>query len=338
MNGIHEATGSIPVSSTKSSIAKNLNLIKERKALKEKTRKTKKAVWLFIKIGLLCTIYFIFFATDLRKHDIAPFFANIKNISAHHQTKFLSKQKVFYNYLKLESLRLLGLTSKNKVSLFGFNIDYMSSQSLRSLISEVFINNDYFVNCKKSNPYIIDLGGNIGITTLYYKTLYPQSEILVFEPSSTLFKKLSNNIQKNSLKNITAVNKAVFSQEGALYFTDNSNLNGQVSTKKTNTPIQTTILSKHINKDVDILKMDIEGAELHVLNDLHITKKIKHIKNIVLEYHHNDFDSNEKLYELLKIFESNNFSYKIKSAHNNDPYMTITASRKNDYSKEIFHD
>ena len=45
-------------------------------------------------------------------------------------------------------------------------------------------------------------------------------------------------------------------------------------------------LKKYLNKQVDFLKIDIEGAEYEVLID--IKEKLKLVKNIFIEYHSND--------------------------------------------------
>ncbi len=50
--------------------------------------------------------------------------------------------------------------------------------------------------------------------------------------------------------------------------------------------VKTVKLSTYIHKPVDLLKIDTEGAELEILQDLyHTSKKFNLIKNIVLEYH-----------------------------------------------------
>jgi FkbM family methyltransferase len=43
-------------------------------------------------------------------------------------------------------------------------------------------------------PVIIDCGGNIGLSVLYFKYLFPNSVITVFEPSPPVFEILKENI------------------------------------------------------------------------------------------------------------------------------------------------
>ena len=67
--------------------------------------------------------------------------------------------------------------------------------------------------------------------------------------------------------------------------------------------VKTEKLSRYINNHIDLLKMDIEGAEKEVLMELEKEDKLKYIKNIVIECHNsnvsdilkrNDFDISEK--------------------------------------------
>jgi FkbM family methyltransferase len=45
-------------------------------------------------------------------------------------------------------------------------------------------------------------------------------------------------------------------------------------------------LSEHMPKRVDLLKMDIEGAEHEVLRYLAASRKIDNVDQMVMEYHH----------------------------------------------------
>lgn len=70
-------------------------------------------------------------------------------------------------------------------------------------------------------------------------------------------------------------------------------------------------LKDYLHEPIDLLKLDIEGAEYEVLNDCR--ENLTLVKNIFIEYH----GYFNKLNELNKIFDllyNNNFSYYIKEA------------------------
>ncbi len=69
-------------------------------------------------------------------------------------------------------------------------------------------------------------------------------------------------------------------------------------------------LSSYIDREIDFLKIDIEGEELKVL--LEIQDKLYLVKNMFIEYHHKI--TNNNLNEIIKILENNSFEYFINDA------------------------
>ena len=61
------------------------------------------------------------------------------------------------------------------------------------------------------------------------------------------------------------------------------------------------------------MKMDIEGAETLVIEELSKKNKLKLIKQMVIEYHHHIDPKDDKFSKILRILEENDFGYKISS-------------------------
>ncbi|HKZ65867.1 MAG TPA: hypothetical protein VJ111_05915, partial [Chitinophagaceae bacterium] len=53
--------------------------------------------------------------------------------------------------------------------------------------NEMFKEKVYKFTSSKKNPYIIDCGSNIGMSILYFKSLYPEARILGFEADPYIF-------------------------------------------------------------------------------------------------------------------------------------------------------
>ena len=70
-------------------------------------------------------------------------------------------------------------------------------------------------------------------------------------------------------------------------------------------------LSGFIEGDVDLLKLDVEGAETRVLQDLAKSGKLVSIRQMVLEYHHNLPGERPDMSSFLRILEENQFRYQI---------------------------
>lgn len=69
-------------------------------------------------------------------------------------------------------------------------------------------------------------------------------------------------------------------------------------------------------RHIDFVKMDIEGSEKEIIQDLSVNSQLKKVSKFVIEYHHkiNGYTSN--LGEFLQIFENGGFEYQIDTRCN----------------------
>lgn len=184
-------------------------------------------------------------------------------------------------------------------SMFGYKVYIDNYSDFFWIFREIFIDEEYYFKALDNTPYIVDCGGNIGLTTIYFKWLYPKAKILVFEPEEENIKLIKKNIFGNSLKNVELVEKAIGSQvkEITLYgnrilstihedlIEEQHKLNS--SDREHKSVIGVDLLSNYLEKNVfiDYLKMDIEGAEAEVISDLKKNNLIPNIRKIGMEYH-----------------------------------------------------
>lgn len=210
--------------------------------------------------------------------------------------------------------------SDAKEQLMGFSVSHLGFKALYRLFKEIFIDLDYYFETDVEKPFILDCGSNIGMSILFYKTFYPESEIVGFEPDENAFNKLTENIKTNGLKNVTVHQKALSNKEGEVdFFFDPDNVGAlHMSIFKERMSgdyrsIQTTVLSAYVTKKVDFLKLDIEGAELDVIKELEEKDKLRMIKRMVIEYHHHIKKDVDEFSQMLSILEKSGFGYQIKS-------------------------
>lgn len=207
----------------------------------------------------------------------------------------------------------------------GYEIGYTNKEEFNILKDEIFNKEIYDVDLdldtKNSSPIIFDLGAHIGLSILYFKIKYPNSKIVAFEPNSNIFPILQENIECNNLKYIELHNIALGNaEETRSFYIDNSGndsfstgsfnkdaWNGTQSTIKIN--VKCEKISKYVTQDVDIFKMDIEGAETEVLKELLEANKLKYIKNILIEYHP---VNNGNVKNVVKLLENNGFEVTTK--------------------------
>lgn len=213
-------------------------------------------------------------------------------------------------YLKLLLSRRLQKSFKTrKTRLAGFTVFYNHPRSLFSEYKNIFRNKSYHFDSDKKDPFIIDGGGHIGLSVLYFKKICPESEILVFEPDKDIAEILRRNIAINKLAGVAVIESGLYSRTGSLGFNADKTDGGRLSESGPES-IKAERLSDHIDREVDFLKLNIEGAELEVLKELERSEKLGLIHEMCLEWHSFP-DQRQNLGELLLILERNNFRYLI---------------------------
>jgi FkbM family methyltransferase len=206
----------------------------------------------------------------------------------------------------------------------GFKLKIFHYSILLSLFEDMFLNDEYYVTLRR-HPTIVDLGSEVGLSVTYFATTYPNSQILAFEPDPASFALLRHNINANRMKNVTAFNYALSDKVGILPFYVDSKVEGSLTMSLYPTRQQRKItvkvkrLSSFLTRRIDLLKMDIEGAELSVLTDLVKSRKISLISHMIIEYHHHIDPYTNNLSVLLGLLERTGFGYQIQ-AKNPTPF------------------
>jgi FkbM family methyltransferase len=142
------------------------------------------------------------------------------------------------------------------------------------------------------NMVIIDCGAHIGLYSL--KMARSGRRVISIEPENQNFQYLTLNIRLNKfVEKILPLKLAVSDKNGFILLmkTKNSTTNSiihadnYVETETVKTISLDTLIHKLQLDSVDILKLDVEGAELLALKGLR--KEAMKVKNIVLEVHTN---------------------------------------------------
>ncbi len=205
-------------------------------------------------------------------------------------------------------------------TLFGYKLQFFHYSIFLSLFEDMHLSDEYFVQLGKY-PTIIDLGSEVGLSVFYFKSIYPHAKIYAFEPDPSSYKLLIQNIKRNNLKNVFSYNVAVASKRGLISFFVDPIVNGSLTMslypqrQQKKMKVAADRLSHYVKNKIDLLKMDIEGAELSVLEDLARSKKISLIKMMIIEYHHHIEIDKNNLSHLLSILEKARFGYQIRAKY-----------------------
>ena len=139
---------------------------------------------------------------------------------------------------------------------------------------------------------IIDIGANIGSTSLFFASINKKAQIFSFEPHPKTFKRAQKNISLNSFNNIKLINKGLGERIDKVKLFEINEKNpgmNRISTRKLEQPyteididtLDNYVKSAGIDK-ADFIKIDVEGYEHQVLkgavNTLKKTKPVLYIE------------------------------------------------------------
>jgi len=177
----------------------------------------------------------------------------------------------------------------------------------------------------KEGMNVIDIGANIGITTVAIaKRIRKGGKLYSFEPTPEYFNILKDNVSSNGLENVKVYELAMTDQVGRAYFYQRGLSSGIVFEEGVEKfKVSTTTIDRFLREEkierIDLINMDCEGSELLILKGAKETLR-KNEAKIFCEIHH-DFlkrlgQSIDELVEYLQSLE-----FQVQSVSLNDLNM-----------------
>lgn len=204
----------------------------------------------------------------------------------------------------------------------GYTVSFYNWIDLIGFYIDIYLRGEYKFKPTTKKPYILDCGSEFGMSMLYFKKVFPDAEIVCFEPTSSTYELLKKNIKQNNLSSVKPVKAAVAKKKGtAKFYINNGNgvtwgnslVGGTYILGSHNVEeVKTVKLSSYITKHVDLVKIDIEGTEVDVLEE--IEPKLDKVENIILELHTKGEDNVKKYKKIEKILKRNGFRFTIRTA------------------------
>lgn len=175
------------------------------------------------------------------------------------------------------------------------------------ILREIISDESYALSGPLQPRTIVDLGSNVGSSVLYFHLRYPEARIVGVEPSPVSFRQLQRNV--GSLPGVEILPRAVAGRDGSMPFhvsphglaSSLSPLEGDFEV----TTVQVNSLDRLLQElsidGLDVLKIDIEGAEWEVLSSF---RGLDRVQTVIGELHMDMIEQSwEEFFRLLEGFE-----------------------------------
>jgi FkbM family methyltransferase len=186
-----------------------------------------------------------------------------------------------YRGIKSEGIFRLRIHG-NEFFLRGRSVDF-------AVFNGIFANGEYEFNIDFEPLYIVDAGAFIGASSVWFSQRYPEARIIAIEPEESNFRMLEKNTA--NYKNIIPVRAALFPEDTELRIKDSDvekyafrveRVTGEA--KGINGYTVDSVMNRFGLPRIDILKMDIEGAEYDIFSNSD-TGWLHNVGVLVIELH-----------------------------------------------------
>lgn len=164
-----------------------------------------------------------------------------------------------------------------------------------SVAEQILVSEEYGFAVRFAPSTIVDAGANIGLAAVYFANRFPLARIIAIEPESSNFALLLKNIRP--YPNIVAVQAALWNENVSIDVVDpkfgkwgfmtaskaDGIANGSTVTNSVNALTVDRVMALHAIERIDILKIDVEGAEREVFMDP--SRWIDKVDNLIVELH-----------------------------------------------------
>ncbi len=160
------------------------------------------------------------------------------------------------------------------------------------LLQSIFGNQEYALPIKEFKPkFIVDCGANVGYASIYFANQYPEAKIIAVEPELLNYKMLTFNT--HFYDNIRCVRSAMWDKETFIEVKDVGlgawGFMTFETTAENPNALQTTTVSRLLSDsgfdEIDLLKVDVEGAEKEMFGAADVHDWLSKTKVIMIEQH-----------------------------------------------------
>ena len=230
----------------------------------------------------------------------------------------------------------------------GLRFTFGNRAEFERVYADTFERDEYAFAPRSATPHIVDGGAHIGLSVLYHKQRHPGATVVAFEPNPDGFALLRRNVADNGLTGVELVNAALAPEAGTIAFHVPRRGTRRHTWGSTGAPnpwlrrggyrrieVPAVRLSERLDRDVDLLKLDIEGMEAAVLDEA--GERLSRVRHVIMEFHGIRANPANSLERVLATLGQAGFAVRLKQGprwvtpdevERTDPYwLTIVGSR-----------
>lgn len=280
-----------------------------------------------------------------------------ENVSPAEYLKRIENSKNYYVNLALLPKNLANQASSIVKQKDTYPFTHCEIFGNQVLVQGISLQDPYFIGIKgvyeisfqrviqellSEDDIAIDVGANIGLTSIILSRHLVRGRVYSFEPSSISFELLNLNLKTNDCSNVSVENKAVSDTEATLDFRDNSAYGYILKNPEIakNAEVKSITLDNYFSNQekIDFIKIDVEGLEPEVINGaINLIRSLKPL--IYLEFNsycliahgnHNPLEFLEKLREEFP------FIYRVNKDINSE--YVLEELEASELAMKVFHD
>jgi FkbM family methyltransferase len=203
------------------------------------------------------------------------------------------------------------------IRMLNYELQYSDLLSFCPQWHDIFVDGALEYRADSAAPRILDCGGNVGLASLFFKRRFPSARITAYEADPAIYRMLRANLDVNGARDVESVHAALWTANGRVRFLAEGSDSGTIEVRSNGTDeraveVPSLRLRELIANDphgrIDLLKLDIEGAEDAVLADCEPV--LDRIDAIVMDLH--EFDPQvRQTPRVLELLARNGFTYAV---------------------------
>lgn len=178
--------------------------------------------------------------------------------------------------------------ARGEVSIAPYQFEYADAMSAWPQWDEIFVHGSLSFGTDGRAPRILDCGANVGLASMYFKRCYPDAAITAFEADPALAAICRRNLAANRGHDVEVKHAAVWIENGTLEFVCEGADSGAVAAVEPTVQgpkvvVPAMRLLEWLQEPIDLLKLDVEGAELPILEDCR--DRLHNVRAITIDVH-----------------------------------------------------